>query len=40
MAKFMGPRITRWIESKIDGLKLTINKDKTKTVNLVEVEKH
>jgi RNA-directed DNA polymerase len=34
MAKFMGNRIISWIESKIDGLKLTINKDKTKTVKL------
>lgn len=34
MAKFMGDRIVNWVESKMDGLKLTINKDKTKTVKL------
>jgi RNA-directed DNA polymerase len=34
MARYMGNRIEKWIESKIDGLKLTINKDKTKIAKL------
>jgi len=37
MARYMGKRITNWIEGKIEGtLKLTINRDKTKTVKLHE----
>lgn len=35
MAKYMGKRITEWIESEIEGkLKLSINKEKTKIVKL------
>jgi RNA-directed DNA polymerase len=37
MAKYMGKRITSWIEDVIEGkLKLTINRDKTKIVKLKE----
>lgn len=37
MAKYMGKRITSWIEEVIEGkLKLTINRDKTKIVKLKE----
>ena len=37
MAKYMGKRITSWIEGVIEGqLKLTINRDKTKIVKLKE----
>lgn len=37
MAKFMGRRITEWIEGVIEGkLKLTINREKTKIVKLKE----
>ncbi len=37
MAKYMGKRITDWIEEVIEGkLKLTINRDKTKIVKLKE----
>jgi RNA-directed DNA polymerase len=37
MAKYMGKRITNWIEEVIEGkLKLTINRDKTKIVKLKE----
>lgn len=37
MAKFMGKRIIGWIEEKIEGmLKLSINREKTKTVKLKE----
>lgn len=35
LAKYMGVRIIKWIERKIEGdLKLRINKEKTKTVNV------
>ncbi len=35
MARYMGKRISEWIEDKIEGqLKLTINKEKTKIVRL------
>ena len=37
MAKYMGKRITNWIEDNIEGkLKLSINRDKTKIVKLRE----
>lgn len=37
LARYMGKRITNWIEDKIEGkLKLTINRDKTKIVKLKE----
>lgn len=37
MAKYMGNRISNWIEDKIEGqLKLTINREKTKIVKLKE----
>jgi RNA-directed DNA polymerase len=39
MAKYMGKRITSWIEAVIEGkLKLTINRDKTKIVKLKKKE--
>lgn len=35
MARFIGPKITEWIEGMVEGqLKLTINRDKTKVVNV------
>lgn len=35
MAHYMGPRITEWIEQVVEGqLKLSINRDKTKVVNM------
>jgi RNA-directed DNA polymerase len=37
IARYMGKRITEWIEDKIEGaLKLTVNRDKTKIVKLKE----
>jgi RNA-directed DNA polymerase len=37
MARYMGRRITDWIESKIEGwMGLTINRDKTKVINAKE----
>jgi RNA-directed DNA polymerase len=40
IAKYMGKRITEWIEDKIEGtLKLAINRDKTKIVKLKEESK-
>jgi RNA-directed DNA polymerase len=35
MARWMGPRIVRWLEAKIEGeLGLTVNRDKTHTVRM------
>jgi RNA-directed DNA polymerase len=38
MARWMGPRIVRWLEEKLEGeLGLTINREKTHTVRMHEV---
>lgn len=37
MARYMGPKIVDWLENKLEGnLQLTINRDKTKVVNMNE----
>lgn len=33
MAKYIGPRITDWVEEQVANLKLTMNTEKTKVVN-------
>jgi RNA-directed DNA polymerase len=35
MARYMGPKVTHWLESKLEGdLQLTINREKTKVVSM------
>ena len=39
MARYQGPRIDEWLDAKIEGwLGLTINREKTKVVNLGQAE--
>jgi RNA-directed DNA polymerase len=39
MARYQGPRIDEWLDAKLEGwLGLTINREKTKVVNLDQAE--